>query len=329
MLKTRVTELLGIEYPIIQGGMQWLARAELAAAVSNAGGLGIINAMHFETPEELQAEIKKVRALTTKPFGVNISMLPGISGQEKLEEFFEAVAAEKVPVVETSGRNPEPFVPLLKSAGVRLIHKVPAARYARKAEQVGADAVTIVGFEAAGHPGLDDVPTFVVTPRTAETVKIPVIAAGGIVDARGFVAALALGAEGVTIGTRFLATHECIAHPKVKEWILNAQETDTLIVERSIRNPARVMHNQAAEEVLEMESKGATLEELMTIISGKVGRIGFLEGKLDTGTLAVGQGVGLIHAIKSVQEVVTEIVAGAQEILARLQRIFGPLPPRG
>ncbi|WP_027718191.1 NAD(P)H-dependent flavin oxidoreductase [Desulfovirgula thermocuniculi] len=321
-MKTRVTELLGIKYPIIQGGMQWLSRAEFAAAVSNAGGLGIITAATHPGKKELVEEIRKTRALTDKPFGVNISMLPEVGPGDKTMEYVEAVIEERVPVVETSGRSPEEFVPLLKKAGIKLLHKVPAVRYAKKAERIGADAVIIVGFECGGHPGMDDVTTMILTPKTVDSVSIPVIAGGGIADARGFVAALAMGAEGVVMGTRFVATTESLAHPKFKEWIVKAQETDTVIIQRSIRNAARVMKNAAAAKVLEMEARGASLEELLTVISGRVGRRALFEGDLEGGTFAIGQCVGLINEIKPVREVIEEIVHGAQEILSRLQKIL-------
>ncbi len=322
-MKTRITELLGIKYPIIQGGMQWLSRAELAAAVSNAGGLGIITAATHPGKEELVEEIRRTRALTDRPFGVNISMLPEVGPKDRTAYYFEAVIEEKVPVVETSGRSPEDFVPQLKEAGIKLIHKVPAVRYARKAERVGADAVIIVGFECGGHPGMDDVTTMILTPRAAESLSIPVIAGGGIADARGFVAALALGAEGVVMGTRFVATTECIAHPRYKEWIVNAQETDTVMIQRSIRNAARVMRNAAAAKVLEMEARGAGLEELLSVISGQVGRRALLEGDTEGGTFAVGQCAGLIKEVKPIKDVIEEIVAGAEAILSRLNKIMG------
>jgi len=321
-MKTRITELLGIKYPIIQGGMQWLSRAELAAAVSNAGGLGIITAATHPGKQELVEEIRRTRELTDRPFGVNISMLPDVGPGDKTPGYFEAVIEEKVPVVETSGRSPEAFVPYLKEAGIRLIHKVPAVRFAQKAERVGADAVTIVGFECGGHPGMDDVTTLILAPRTADSVSIPVIAGGGIADARGLVAALALGAEGVVMGTRFVATAECIAHRNHKEWIVNARETDTLMVQRSIRNAARVMRNAAAERVLEMEARGASLEELLTVIGGQIGRRAVLNGDIDGGTFAVGQCVGLVKEIKPIREVIEEMVAGAGEIMSRLNKIM-------
>jgi len=322
MLKTRITEMLGIEYPILMGGLQWLARAELVAAVCNAGGMGFITAASFPSPGALRAEIRKTRQLTERPFGVNISMLPALVAEELTEAFFTVAIEEGVRVVETSGRNPEPYVPRLKDAGIILIHKVPAVRFAKKAEAVGADAVTIVGFECAGHPGLDDVTSMILIPRVVESVSIPVIAGGGIADARGFVAALALGASGVLMGTRFMATRECGAHPALKEWMVNAQETDTVVIERSIRNPARVIRSSAAARVLAMEEQAASLEELMPFIRGEVGRDAMLSGDLERGTIHCGQAVGLIHEILSVREVIGRMVSEAREICRGLGGIF-------
>lgn len=321
MFKTRITEMLGIEYPIIQGGMQWLSRAELAAAVSEAGGLGLITAASFPDPEELRDEIRKARTLTQKPIGVNISMLPVLMDGDITQRYVKVVVEEKIPVVETSGRNPEPLVPALKEGGVKIFHKVPAVRFARKAESVGADAVTIVGFECGGHPGMDDVTSMILIPRASENLDIPVIAGGGIADGRGLMAALALGADAVVMGTRFLATKECPAHANFKEWLVEAQETDTMMIERSIRNAVRVMRNETAEKVLEMESRGATLEELLVYISGKVGREAWLSGDLDGATIACGQNVGLIHEVKTVKEVIDDIVSSAREIAGRLNGI--------
>lgn len=316
--KTKLTEMLGIEYPILQGGMQWLARAEFVAAVSEAGCLGFITAASFPSKQELRDEIRRAKDLTDKPFGVNVSMLPGLASGDKTDEYFEVIIDEKIPVVETSGRSPEAYIPPLKKAGVKLIHKVPAVRFAQKAQSVGADAVTIVGFECAGHPGMDDVTTFILIPRAVETLTIPVIAGGGIANARTFLAALALGASGVVMGTRFVATQECIIHPNFKEWIVSAKETDTMMIERSIRNAARVMHNKAAEKVAEMEARGATLEELMTVISGQVGREAMLSGDLNGSTFAVGQVTGLIHDIKPVKEVVQHIINEAEGLRKQL-----------
>ncbi len=321
-MKTRITELLGIKYPIIQGGMQWLSRAELAAAVSNAGCLGIITAATQPTKQDLVAEIRKTRELTDKPFGVNVSMLPDVGPQDKTPAYFEAIIEERVPVVETSGRSPEQFVPHLKQAGIKLIHKVPAVRFAEKAQRVGADAVTIVGFECGGHPGMDDVTTMILTPGAAGRLSIPIIAGGGIADARGLVAALALGAEAVVMGTRFVATTESLAHPNFKEWIVKARETDTVIIQRSIGNAARVMKNAAASAVLEMEERGAGLEELLTVISGQVGRRALYDGDIEGGALPLGQCIGLIDEVKPVQVVIEEIMAGAGDIITRLRQMW-------
>lgn len=321
MFKTRITEMLGIEYPIIQGGMQWLSVAELVSAVSEAGGLGLITAASFPDPEDLRDEIQKTKTLTQKPFGVNISMLPVLMEGDITKRYVKVIVEENIPVVETSGRNPEPLIPALKEGGVKIFHKVPAVRFARKAESVGADAVTIVGFECGGHPGMDDVTSMILIPRAAENLDIPVIAGGGIADSRGFMAALALGAEAVVMGTRFLATKECPAHANFKEWLVEAQETDTMMIERSIRNAVRVIRNETAEKVLEMEEKGATLDELIVYISGKVNREAWMSGDLDGATIACGQNVGLIHDVKTVKEVIDDIVNGAREIAGRLNGI--------
>lgn len=302
--------------------MQWLSRAELAAAVSNAGGLGTITAATHGTKEELVAEIRKTRELTDRPFGVNISMLPDTDPRDMTPKFMEAVVEEKVPVVETSGRSPEAFVPALKKAGVKIIHKVPAVRCALKAERVGVDAVTIVGFECGGHPGMDDVTTLIMIPKAARLLSIPVLAGGGVADARGFLAALAMGAEGVVMGTRFVATRECIAHPNFKEWIVNASETDTMIIMRSIKNPLRAIKNRAAYKALDMENRGASLEELLTVVGGKVGRAALFEGDLENGTFSLGQCVGNIESVLSVREVIDEMLAGAATGKERMKMIF-------
>jgi len=319
MLKTRITQMLGIAYPILQGGMQWLARAELVAATANAGGLGFITAISFAKPDELRDEIRRIRDMTDKPFGVNVSMLPMVMPGDQTDAFVDVVCEEQIPVIETAGRNPEPYVARLKSAGVKLFHKVPAVRYAKKAETVGADAVIVVGFECGGHPGMDDVPTLVVLPKAVNTLNIPVIAAGGFCDGRGLVAALALGAEAVLMGTRFMASKESPMHDNFKQWMVSAQETDTMIVERSIRNAARVINNEAAQTVAKMEAEGATLNELLPIIAGKVGRDAYLSGDINLGAIACGQVVGRINAIKSVKEIVEDIVAEAREVIGRLQ----------
>jgi nitronate monooxygenase len=321
MFETRLTKLLGIKYPIIQGGLQWLATAQLASAVSEAGGLGIISSLTFPDQSRLRTEIRKIRNVTEKPFGVNLSMLPELTKDDRTKEILQVLLEERVPVVETSGRSPEPFIQRLKGEGIKLIHKVPSARFAKKAESIGADAVTVVGFECGGHPGMDDVTSLVLIPSVANSLRIPIIAGGGFADARGFLAALALGADGVLMGTRFVATRECPAHPKIKEWFVKARETETMIIQRSIQNAARVIRNQAAEKTLAMEQKGATLEELLTVISGQMSQKAYEEGDPQGAIIACGQCVGLIHEIRSVKEIIEDVIQGAVSILQKLNTI--------
>jgi len=317
MFKTRITELFGVKYPIICGGMHLLSRAELVAAVSNAGGLGILASTTFEKKEELQEEIRKTKSLTDKPFGVNLNLFP-MMRPRSVEEDIDLFIDEGVEIVESSGASPEAYVPRLKEAGVKIMHKVPAVRYAQKAERVGVDAVTIVGFECAGHPGMDDVTSLILVPLTVDALKIPVAAGGGFCDARSFVAALALGADGVVMGTRFVATHECVAHPKIKKWLVKAKETDTMLIDRSLGLPMRVIKNKPAEKALEMDKRGASLEELLTVISGALGKKAWLEGDIDAGVLSLGMAVGRIHEILSVKEVIDDIIEEAKAICKRL-----------
>src|SRR4030065_1510118 len=246
MFKTRITELFGIKYPIIQGGMMWISRAELVAAVSNAGGLGIIAAFTFPTPQELAAEIKKTKGLTDKPFGVNITLLPTLRPLDT-HSYFNTVIDSGIKIIETAGRSPEPYMERLKAAGIKVIHKCTAVRFARTAQRIGCDAVSIDGFECAGAPGEEDVTSLVLIPLTVDAVDIPVIASGGFGDGRGLVAALALGAEAANMGTRFMATKEAPGHPKVKEWLVQASERDTLLLLRSFRNPVRALRNPTSE----------------------------------------------------------------------------------
>jgi len=317
VFETRITELLGIKYPIIQGGMIWLSRAELAAAVSNAGGLGIITSANLATRDELRDEIRRTKSLTDKPFGVNINLAP-TTHPVNTEEYIDIIIEEGINVVETSGQSPEPYMKQLKGGDVKLLHKVPGAvRYAEWAEHIGCDAISIIGYECGGHPGPDDTGSMVLIRATAEAVKIPMVAGGGIADAPGFVAALALGADGILMGTRFMATRECPAHPKFKEWLINAKETDTFITQRSIRAPSRNLRNEPALKVLEMESKGATLEELLTITAGENAQRVYFEGELDAGTVECGQVVGIVHDCPTVKEVVDGIIQGAEEIITR------------
>ncbi len=318
MFTTRLTEMFGIKYPIVQGGLQWLATAQLASAVSEAGGLGIISSLSFPDQQSLRNEIRRMKEKTRKPFGVNLSMLPGLAKVDRTIEMLQVILEERVPVVETSGRNPEPFIQKLKSEGIKLIHKVPSVRFAQKAESIGADAVTIVGFECGGRPGMDDVTSLVLIPKAAESVKIPIIAGGGIADGRGFLAALALGADGVVMGTRFVATQECPAHPQIKEGFVKARETDTLMIYRSIKNAARVLRTESAEKILSLEQEGATLEELLTATAGRMSPNAYQEGDVDRAIIGCGQCVGLIHKIKSVKEVIEDMIEEAQSILQKL-----------
>jgi NAD(P)H-dependent flavin oxidoreductase YrpB (nitropropane dioxygenase family) len=320
MFQTRVTEMLGIKYPIVQGAMQWLARAELAAAVSNAGGLGIISSFTFPTPQELRDEIRRTRGLTDRPFAVNITLLPTIRPVD-IEGYINVAIEEGVEVIETAGRNPRQYIKLFKDAGVTVMHKVASVRALKTAERIGVDAVTIVGFEEGGNPGLDDVPTSVLIPVAVDSVKIPVIAAGGIGDARGFVAALALGAEGVLMGTRFMLSKECPLHPGIKEWLLQATERDTMMIMRSINNPERVVKTDFARSILGMEAKGASLEELLPMISGLRQREALDKGDVEGVMLPCGQVVGLIHEIPSVKEIIEGIISEAKVIGQRLNNM--------
>lgn len=322
MFETRLTKLLGIKYPIIQGGIQWLATAELASAVSESGGLGIISSLSFPDRESLRNEIRLMKKMTKKPFAVNLSMLPELTKGDRTDEILDVIIEERVPVVETSGRSPEPFIQKLKDNGIKLIHKVPSVRYAKKAEAIGADAVTIVGFECGGHPGMEDVTSFVLIPIASQSLNIPVIAGGGIADARGFLAALCLGAEGVVMGTRFVATKECPANMKIKELFIQSRQTDTMIIQRSIRNAARVIKNKASEKTLEMEKRGASLEELMSVISGQMSKKAYQEGDTEGAIIPCGQCVGLIQEIKSVREVIEEIINEAKLIIEKLNKFI-------
>jgi NAD(P)H-dependent flavin oxidoreductase YrpB (nitropropane dioxygenase family) len=326
MFKTRITELFGIKYPIIQGGMMWISRAELVAAVSNAGGLGIITAFTFPTPQELAAEIKKTAGLTDKPFGVNITLLPTLRPVD-IDGYINAVIDSGIKVVETAGRSPEAYMERLKAAGIKVIHKCTAVRFALTAQRIGCDAVSIDGFECAGHPGEEDVTSLVIIPLTVDAVKIPVIASGGFGDGRGLVAALALGAEAANMGTRFMATKEAPGHPKVKEWLVQASERDTLLLLRSFRNTMRALRNPTSEKVLEIEKQGADIHKLESLISGRVGRNLLETGDIDNGLLTAGQVIGLVRDIPTVKELVDRIIKEAEEVASNIgaKDTFKPL----
>ena len=321
LFKTRVTEYLGIEYPIIGGAMGYVSLSDFTAAVSDAGGLGLLPATTYADMEELRQEIRKVRSLTDKPFGINIGLLARQPG--RVEQEMEVAIEEKVPVVETAARSPEPFIPYmerLKKAGIKVMHKCATVRHALSAERYGADIVTIVGFEAGGRPSPDEVTTMVLIPRAVDLLKIPVIAGGGIGDSRGFVAARALGAEGVVIGTRFMATHEIVVHPRVQELLIQAKETDTMLAQRPTRGPLRVLRNPHAEKVVDMENKGVSLEDLLPLYSGQRARRACEAGEgLDEAFISCGEVVGLVHNVVSVKEIMDEIVTGARAIYEGLK----------
>ena len=317
MFETRITKLFGIKYPIIQGGMVYLSQSGLVAAVSNAGGLGILTSANINTKEAFRDELKKVKSLTDKPFGVNINLAPAQRPVDNAT-YIDILIDEGIRIVETSGRSPEALMKQFKQGGVIVVHKAPGGvRFAQTAEQIGCDAVSVIGMECGGHPGPNDTSTLVLVRAAVEKIKIPIIAGGGFADAAGFVAALALGADGVLMGTRFMATKECPAHPKFKEWLVKASETDVIVTQRSIRAPSRNLRNGPAEKVLEMESKGASLEELLKYTSGQNSLKVYFEGDLEAGLAECGQVVGLIHDVPTVKEVIDSIINGAEEIIKK------------
>ncbi|MGY8785073.1 MAG: NAD(P)H-dependent flavin oxidoreductase [Pseudomonadales bacterium] len=320
-MKTRITKLLGIEHPIIQGGMQWVGLAELASAVSNAGGLGIITALTQPTPEDLLKEIERCQSLTDKPFGVNLTILPTIK-PVPYDEYAQAIVDSGVKLVETAGRNPEPYLPQFKQAGIKVIHKCTSIRHAVKAERIGCDAVSVDGFECAGHPGEDDVTNMILLPLAAKRLKIPFLASGGFGDGRGLAAALAMGADGINMGTRFMVTKEAPIHDNVKQKMIEATELDTALIYRSFRNTARVFKNSVAEKVVEIEARpGETkFEDIQPLVQGVKGRELFDGGDLDKGIWSAGMIVGLIDDNPSCEDLVARIVAEAEDILSNRLR---------
>lgn len=320
VFKTRITEMFGIQYPILAGPMAYLSDAELVSAVSNAGGLGILVSVTHPTPREFREEIKKTKSLTDKPFAVNVTLAP-IVREVNYEEYFTAAIEEGVDIVETSARSPEPYMKLLKDAGVKIMHRATRTRDIKKAESVGVDAVTILGIEAAGLPGIEDVTSMIRIPVAVDAVKIPIIAAGGIADARGLMAALALGADGILMGTRFLASKECKVHTKIKEWLLRLTETDTVTILRSIKNTERVGRTDFTQMILNMEGKGATLEELLPLVVGERVKEAYTKGDTDNAPISVGQVVALIQDIPSVKEIIDGIISEAKVITERLNRL--------
>ncbi|MGD8764463.1 MAG: nitronate monooxygenase [Desulfobacteraceae bacterium] len=316
--KTKITEMLDIEHPIISGGMQWLSRAELVAAVANAGGIGFITAESFGTPEDLRQEIRKTRDLTDKPFGVNLSMVPEFGLPERTLKFCDVVCEEGLKVVETAGRSPEPLMPKLKQSGVRVIHKLTSVRHALTAQRLGVDAVTMIGFGSGGHIGNDNVASFILLPKAVAALEIPVIAGGGICNARGFLAALAMGAEAVLMGTAFMMTKECPLHENIKDRLVETKETDTALLLTTISNPIRCIKNKLADECLMIEEQGASFEEIIKTVAGGKGQIAYDSGDPDAAPIACGQIAGLIDSIKSVKEVIEDIISEAEMLLERL-----------
>ena len=327
-MRTRITELLGIERPIIQGGMHFVGLAELSSAVSNAGGLGIITALTQPTPAALAAEIARCRSMTDKPFGVNLTFLP-VRTPPDYAGYIRAIIDGGVKIVETAGNNPQQWMPLLKEAGIKVIHKCTAVRHALKAQNIGCDAVSVDGFECGGHPGEDDVPNFILLPRAAEELKVPFIASGGMADARSLVAALALGADGINMGTRFIATQEATVHENVKQAILAATELDTRLVMRPLRNTERVLVNKGVERLLEKERQlGAaiTFADIVSEVGGVYPKV-MQNGELDAGAWSCGMVAGLIHDIPTVRELMDRIMSEAEHLVSqRLAGMFASPP---
>lgn len=326
MLKTRITEFFGVERPIVQGGLMWVATAELVAAVAEAGGMGFMTALTFPDPERLRAEIRKCRGMTDKPFGVNLTFLPTLRPPD-YPALIRICIEERIPFIETAGRNPEPYLPQITSAGIKVIHKCTSVRHALKAEKIGCAAVSIDGFEAAGHPGEEDVTTLILVPLVRDAVGLPIIASGGFADGRGLVAALALGAEGINMGTRFVATREAPVHENLKQELVRRSETETRLILRSLRNTERVLRNRAAEKVLEIEGRGNTrIEELIPYVSGLAGKEMLEDGDVDKATWAAGQCIGLIRDIPTCRQLLDRIMAEAEQIIKT--RLAGMLPQR-
>ena len=322
MLKTRITELFGIKHPVIQGGMQWVGYAELVSAVSNAGALGILTALTQPTPEDLTKEIERTREMTDQPFGVNLTILPTIT-PPPYEEYAQAIVGAGVKIVETAGRSPAPFMELFKAYDVKVIHKCTSVRHALKAQSVGVSAITIDGFECAGHPGEDDIPSLVLLPQAAEALDVPVAGCGGFSDAKSMVAALALGGEAIVMGTRFMATQEAGIHQNVKEKMTEADELSTNLMFRTMHNTARVFKNSVSDQVVEIESTGtATFEDVKDLVAGQRGRVVFEEGDLEHGIWSAGISVARVKDVPTCKEMVSRLVSEAEEIIdGRLQSV--------
>jgi NAD(P)H-dependent flavin oxidoreductase YrpB (nitropropane dioxygenase family) len=315
-MKTAITELFNIKHPIIQGGMHYVGFAELAAAVANAGGLGIITGLTQRTPELLAKEIAKCRDMTDKPFGVNLTFLPAFTAPP-YPEYIAAIKEGGVKAVETAGRSPEQYMPSLKAAGIKVIHKCTSVRHSLKAQQIGCDAVSVDGFECGGHPGEDDIPNMILLPRAADELKIPFVASGGMADARSLVAVLAMGAQGMNMGTRFMATKEAPIHDNVKKALVAASELDTRLIMRAIRNTERVLKNPAVDHLLEIErEKGAKLkiDDIHDQVAGVYPKV-MIDGQMDAGAWSCGMVAGLIHDIPTVKELIDRIMAEAEQLI--------------
>jgi nitronate monooxygenase len=314
MIKTRLTELVGVEHPIVQGGMQWVGRAELVAAVANAGALGFITALTQPTPEDLAKEIARCHDLTDKPFGVNLTILPAIK-PPPYGEYRQAIIESGIKIVETAGNKPQEHVTEFKKHGIVVLHKCTSVRHALSAERMGVDAISIDGFECAGHPGEDDIPGLILIPVAADKVKIPMIASGGFADGRGLVAALALGADGINMGTRFMCTRESPIHERIKERIVANDERETELIFRTMRNTSRVARNAVSTRVVAMEKEGATFDQVRDLVAGARGKMVYANGDADHGIWSAGQVQGLIHDIPSCAELVSRIMREAETII--------------
>jgi nitronate monooxygenase len=316
MFSTRITELFGVDHPIVQGGLQWVATAELTSAVANAGAMGFMTALSFPDPEALRTEIRKCRDLTDRPFGVNLTLLPTMRPPD-YPGYLQVCMDEGIEFIETAGRNPEPFMPMLRDGGIKVVHKCTSVRHALKAREIGCAVISIDGFECAGHPGEDDITSLVLLPVTADAIDLPILASGGFGDGRGLIAALALGADGINMGTRFVATVEAPVHDKVKQALVDRGERDTRLLLRTLRNTARVMHNAIADQVLEIESRPGPTEfsDLAPLMSGLESRqAAWEDGDIDGGVVSAGQVMGLIRDVPTVGELISRIIAEATAI---------------
>ena len=322
-MKTKITELFGIEHPIIQGGMHHVGFAELAAAVSNAGGLGTITGLTQGTPEKLANEIDKCKSMTDKPFAVNLTFLPSLTPPD-YPGLVDVIVEKDVPIVETAGRNPAEYLPKLKDAGIKIIHKCTSVRHSLKAQSIGCDAVSVDGFECGGHPGEDDIPNFILLPRAADELEIPFVASGGMADGRSLIAAMALGAEGMNMGTRFIATEDAPVHQNVKEAIVNASELDTRLIMRSLTNTERVLNNSAVERLMEKEKalgENLTFADIVDEVAGVYPKI-MHEGTMEAGAWSCGMVAGLVNDIPTVEELINRIMSEANNIINQKLKVL-------